>query len=189
MPNEPPSGAAPASESGGEIVRTANANLASDAAAHLRGSGCTIQGFRGDSQEIRRQADLLIKWARERGVVLPSTCTDGLRAQPTGSAEHTVFHRASDNRAVKCTIAGSFGVTPDPKGEQQAATPLFYLTRILLTNRVFPESDLRVEGIMIVPSRILFENETASIVISQPWISAANTGAPNPSPKQIEEFM
>ena len=58
-----------------------------------------------------------------------------------------MFYRACDNRAVKRTYPGTFGVTPDPKGEQRAATPLFYLLRLGLMNGVFG-SDLRLEGIV-----------------------------------------
>jgi hypothetical protein len=106
------------------------------------------------------------------------------------SAEHEVFYRPSDNRAVKRTYSGTFGVTPDRKGDQTAATPLFYLRRLILFNSVF-DSDIRLEGILLGGQTLIIgaTGEQVSVVVSQPWIRAADPKRPDPTPLQIEEFM
>src|SRR5438445_12492465 len=105
------------------------------------------------------------------------------------TAEHQVFYRESDNRAVKLTHPGTFGVTPDPKGAQRAATPLFYLHRLALMNRVF-KSNLRLEGILLEKSLIIgIAGEQPSAAISQPWIRPADPQHPHPSEREIADFM
>jgi len=171
-------------------LRKEDGNLAEAAIAHLRRSGNPGTIFNGGSEEIDRQAIELADWARRCDALLPETWTDALKRVKSDGAEHDVFHRAYDNRAVKCTRPGTFGVTPDAKGNQRAATPAFYLQRIVLTNRVFPNSDFVVEGITIKKSLILFaKSDAPSIVISQPWINAADPLDSTPSEGQIADFM
>jgi hypothetical protein len=72
---------------------------------------------------------------------------------------------------------------------QRAATPLFYLRRLELMNRVF-RSDLRLEGIVLRRSLLIgAQGEQPSVVVSQPWIRAADPNHPHPSPEEISEFM
>jgi hypothetical protein len=105
------------------------------------------------------------------------------------TAEHEVFYRASDNRAVKRTHAGTFGVTNEPKGKQHHATPLFYLRRLELMNRIF-NADLRLEGIVLGKSLIIgAQGEKPCMVISQPWYRAADPTNPHPSETEITTFM
>lgn len=143
--------------------------LAEDAAAYIGGSSDTFQGFDSSPEEIHRQTARLIEWASRNDVVLSGSYTEGLERQEGATAEHEVFYRSSDNRAVKRTYAGTFGVTNAQKGEQRHATPLFYLRRLQLMNREF-NSDLRLEGITLRKSLILFATgDHPCMVISQPW--------------------
>jgi hypothetical protein len=105
------------------------------------------------------------------------------------SAEHEIFFRESDNRVVKRTYSGTFGITDDPKGKQRHATPMFYLRRLELMNQVLG-SDLRLEGIYLGKSLLLGQQgEQPSMVISQPWIRAVNPLQPHPTETEIREFM
>lgn len=171
------------------MATTTHGSLATDAAAHLRRSGHTIKGVSGDSQEIDRQTVCLIEWARNKNVILTEAHTAGLKRHGGTTAEHEVFYRASDNRAVKLTYSGTFGVTPDPKGLQQAATPLFYLLRLELMNQIFG-SDFKLEGIMFGKPLLLWvKSEQPRMVVSQPWIRAANPNFPHPSKTELSQFM
>ncbi len=164
-------------------------SLATDAAAYLAGSGHTIQSVSGNSQEIDDQADSLVKWAQHKNLIISEAHTAGLKKHGGTTAEHEVFYRETDNRAVKLTYPGTFGVTPDPKGMQQAATPLFYLLRLELMNKTFG-SDFRLEGITFGKSLLIgVKNELARMVVSQPWIRAANPNSPHPSPIELADFM
>lgn len=176
-------------DSRAEVAGTPHGITAADAAAYLERSGAAVEGLSGISEEIDRQAACLIRWAKAKGLILPASYTSGLLRHQSTTAEHEVFYRASDNRAVKCTYAGTFGVTPDPKGAQRAATPLFYLSRIELMNLVF-RSDLRFEGVMLGKSLLIgARGEQASIVVSQPWIPQGEPGRPHPSTEEVDEFM
>ena len=171
------------------MATATHGSLAENAAAYLRRSGHTDEGSSGDSQEIDRQAARLIQWAQEKNVILPDSYTSGFEKFEATTAEHEVFYRPSDNRAVKLTHAGSFGATPAPKGEQQAATPLFYLCRLGLMNEFFL-SDLRLEGVILAKSLILFAQGTQPrLVVSQPWIQADNLKYPYPTNEEITAFM
>ena len=177
------------SNPGSGLAGEAHGDLAADAAAYLERSGYTLQSFGGDSQEIERQAASLIAWAREKGCILPPDCTAGLPKQASTTAEHQVFYRAADKRALKVTYPGTFGATPDPKGAQRGATPLFYLYRLALMNRVF-NSGLRLEGVTFGKSLVIgLSGDQPSMVTSQPWIRPANAERPHPTSREITQFM
>ncbi len=171
------------------MASTTNASLAEDAAAYLGRSSDALQGFGSNPTEIDRQSICLIEWASKNNAVLSDSYTSGLERQAGTTAEHEVFYRASDNRAIKRTHAGTFGVADGKKGEQGPATPMFYLRRLQLMNREF-DSDLRFEGIILKKSLILFATgEHPCMVISQPWHRPANKNFPHPSGVEIKEFM
>lgn len=164
-------------------------DLAADAATYLRRRGHTAAGVGGTSEEIDRQAICLTEWARQRNAVLTDAHISGLKKHDDITAEHEVYFRASDNRAVKCTYPGTFGITPEPKGVQKAATPAFYLRRLELMNLVFA-SDLRLEGIAFGRSLLLgAHGDHPRMVISQPWIRPDDVSRPHPSNLEIAEFM
>ncbi len=171
------------------MVSTTHGNLAEDAAAHLAKSASATESLSGDPKEIDRQATCLVEWARKRNVILTDAHTADLERHQSTTAEHETFYRASDNRAVKRTYPGTFGVTNDPKGKQHHATPLFYLRRLGLMNYVF-RSDLRLEGIAFGKSPFIGEQgERPCAVISQPWIDAVDENNPHPSKAEIATFM
>jgi hypothetical protein len=182
---------APAQEAnpGPGLADQAHGDLAADAAAHLERSGYSLQGISGAPQDVERQAACLTAWAQARGLVLTADYTAHLFRHNSSTAEHQVFYRESDKRAVKLTHPGTFGVTPDPKGAQRAATPLFYLHRLMLMNRVFG-AGLRLEGITLAKSLIIgVTGDQPSIAISQPWIRPADPQRPHPTNPEIAQFM
>jgi hypothetical protein len=171
------------------MANPTNAGLIEQAAAYLGRSSDSFQGFGSDQKEIDRQSTCLIEWALKNKVVLSDSYTSSLERQEGITAEHEVFYRSSDNRAVKRTHAGTFGICMTPKGEQGHATPLFYLRRLQLMNREFL-SDLRFEGIMLTKSLLLFATgRHPCMVISEPWHRSANPFDPHPSMNEVKEFM
>ncbi|MBI5772398.1 MAG: hypothetical protein HZA89_01475 [Verrucomicrobia bacterium] len=166
-----------------------DADLASDAAAFIGGSRASDAGLRSGTPEIDHQACRLVEWAQRCGLILPDSFFTGLQQHPATTAEHEVFHRPSDNRAIKRSYPGTFGVTPDAKGQQMAATPLFYLHRLAAMNRVF-NADLRLEGVAFgQPFIIGQQGLQPSVVISQPWIRAEDPVNPHPTEQEIGQFM
>ena len=166
-----------------------NGGLAKDAITHLGSCGYALPGIRGTPEEIDEQGSCLVEWAVIRGLLLPEAYTAGLTKYPGTSAEHQVYFRPTDDRVVKRTYPGTFGVTPDVKGHQTHATPLFYLRRLELMNHVFA-SDIRLEGVMMGKSMIIgAAADLPCVVVSQPWIHPATPASPHPSVNQIQDFM
>ena len=172
------------------MATTTHGSLAADAATHLAKSASTVESLSGSQKEIRRQADRLVEWARERSVLLTDTYTADLEKRGYETSEHEVFLRTSDNRVVKCTYPGSFGYANDgPDGKQRAATPLFYLHRLELMNQVFGD-DLRLEGVAFgKPRSGSEEDKRPYIVISQSLVEAVDEKSPCPSEQDVENFM
>ncbi len=70
-----------------------------------------------------------------------------------------------------------------------AATPLFYLRRLIAMNGVF-NADIRLEGIWFGPTLIVGRPGLhPAVVTSQPWVRAANAGNPHPTESEIRELM
>jgi hypothetical protein len=162
------------------MAGTTDGGLAEEAAAHIAGNTDAVQSVDGSPKEIDRQSGLLVGWAY----------FESLNIIGDSTAEHVVYYRERDNRAVKRTHAGTFGVTPGPKGEQRGATPLFYLRRLLLMNRVF-DSMMRFEGVLFAKSKLIGRTDDfyPCMVISQPWHHPASVENPHPSIPEIKEFM
>ena len=166
------------------MANTTNGCLTASAVAYLRAGGYTNVGIDCDTQEIGRQSDCIVKWAESDKAMLTMECCAGLKKYGYATAEHEVYHRVSDNRALKITYAGCFGVTPEPKGVQKAATPTFYLRRIQLMNEVF-RSDIRLEGLIMRKSLLIGAiGDQPSFVISQPWWTG-----PHPNEQEVLDFM
>jgi hypothetical protein len=137
------------------------------------------------AEALSRQGALLVEWARASNLILDPAALSGLRMVSQSTAEHTVRYRAADDRAVKVTLPGAFGVMPNALGAPQAATPLEYLDRIRLMNRVF-DADLRLEGVVLQPSNLIgVSGSQPSLVVSQPWITAPDPRQPLPTMAEI----
>lgn len=172
------------------MANTTDGCLAEDAASYIGGNTDPVQRLDVSATEIDRQSGLLVAWALKNKGLLPVTYFLDLTQLGNATAEHVVYSRQSDNRAIKRTHAGTFGVTPDVKGKQTGATPLFYLRRILLMNRVF-DSRIQFEGVFHAKSYLIGKTDDLypCIVISQPWYRAATAANPHPSLSEIKEFM
>lgn len=170
------------------MPNTTHESLAAEAAAYLAKSASAMEGFSGSEKEIRRQADCLLKWARERGVFLTDAHTSGLEKREFETTEHEVYYRDFDKRVVKFTYAGSFGIAHGPNGKPRRATPLFYLRRMELMNQEFP-TDWRLEGISLRTPRYGGKEPRPSIVTSQSWVDAVDENSAHPSDQQIANMM
>ncbi len=176
-------------DSGSGLAGASDADLAANAIAFLRRGAAADAGLSGTPAEIERQARRLVEWARQNGLLLAEEFCDGLERYPYATAEHEVFHRTVDDCAIKRTYPGTFGVTPHNKGHQTAATPQFYLRRLQWMNEVFG-AGLRLEGVSFGQSLLIGQKgKQPSIVVSQPWIQAADPDRPHPSEAEIEMFM
>ena len=174
------------------MANKANESLAAKAAAYLRESTGALGCVNGIQQDIQREADLLVAWARERGILLNGSHTDGLTRIERDTTEHVVYLRRSDLRVIKCTKPGRFGYAHGPKGKRarfSEATPLFYLQRLELMNQEFP-TDLRLEGIALdKPNFGDKETLRPYIVTSQRFIEPADQKYPHPSQHEIDALM
>ena len=122
-------------------------------------------------------------WAQERCVLLAEDYFVGLEKYEKETTEHEVFYRRSDERAVKRTRPGRYGLAVGSQGKHRAATPSLYFERLQLMNQVF-STDVGLEGIYI-----LRDSPEPSIVTSQNWIQARDEKAPYPSEQEISAFM
>jgi hypothetical protein len=168
------------------MVNRTNGSLAAEAAAHLANSPETMGCVCGFQEDIRKQANALVKWARQQGCLLPDAPTSGLELYKEPSTEHSVYFRQPrGGRVIKCTKPGKFGYAHGPKEKRTRmceATPLFYLQRVELMNAVFG-SDLLLEGV------VLDGGLNPYIVVSQSYIETADEKRPHPTESEIAEFM
>ena len=163
------------------------------AAAHLAGSAGAGGGF-GALAATAVQERQLREWAEKTGRLISEEVW--LQHEPvcSSSAEHEVRFRAEDDRAIKKTHAGSYGFIPrleDGHWKQSPASPLEYLRRCLLQNILFCD-DIRLEGVCISSGPSLIIGQPAggiSLIISQPWIRAADRQEPHPTEADIAAQM
>ena len=133
-------------------------------------------------------------WAEKTGHLIRDAEWALLKPVSAATAEHEVRYRAADHRAVKRTWPGTFGFIPGKSGGNwmpKPASPREYLQRQALQNEFFMD-DIRLEGVMLSdgPSMIIGQAPGGiSLVISQPWLDAANPSQPHPKETQIAEFM
>jgi hypothetical protein len=170
-------------------------SLAAEATAYLENSAGAVGGFNGIQQEIRRQADCLLEWARNRGVFLTDSYTAGLEKYDRNTTEHVVYFGEPGSRVIKCTKCtkpARFGWGHGSNGKYGnhcPATPWFYLQRLELMNQEFP-TDLRLEGIGLgKPDFGNDEDLSPYIVTSQLYIEIADKKSPHPSEAEVERFM
>ncbi len=174
------------------MANTTHESLAAEAAAHLASSAGAVGCFNGIQQKIREQADCLLEWARERGLLLadffPADLENPVKYQGV-TGEHAVYFGAPDNRVIKCTKPGRFGWGHGVNAKHCPATPWFYLQRVELMNLVFA-TDFRLEGIAL--GRPDSEDGGALrpyIVTSQSFIERIDEKHEHPSEREIEGFM
>ena len=114
----------------------------------------------GSEWEINsHQWGLFISWAYHRGVALPATTAP----ERAGGREHDLLFDAAHGRWLKFTRPFAAGYTVELAGarfERRPATPLAYLRRWRLANRLFGD-DARLAGLSCL-------GRTQRLVISQP---------------------
>jgi hypothetical protein len=110
------------------------------------------------------------------------------------TSEHEVRFRQSDQRVVKRTWNGTFGMTPVPSADEWVpamGTPLQYLQRFAALSQLF-DDDLRFEGIILSDRESQLVDAVpggCSMVISQQWLVAADLDDPTPSLEEIADYM
>jgi hypothetical protein len=140
------------------------------------------------------EAKFLQSWIEDRGCLIPEHDWLALPSISRQTAEHEVRFRESDHRAVKRTWPGTFGFTPRFESGTWIARPAWpaeYLKRFALQNMLFGDS-VRLEGGMISeePSLVLGQASGGlSLVISQPWLDAANPLSPHPSEAELRPYL
>ena len=163
--------------------------LGEQAAALLGESDATGESLGGMEAQNR-----LRRWAETSGHVVPELDWLLLRLVSAATAEHEVRYRQSDHRAVKRTWPGTFGFIPglvDGQWKPCPATPAEYLLRQRLQNELF-QDDIHLEGVMVSdgPSMIIGQPAGGiSLVISQPWLDAADPASPHPTEEQIAPYL
>ncbi len=134
------------------------------------------------------------RWAEEAGCLIAEVDWRVHSLISAATAEHEVRYRATDHRAVKRTWPGTFGFVPEYAGGRwapRAATPQEYLLRQRLQNDLF-QDDIRLEGVMLSDGPSLVIGQPAggiSLVISQPWLEAADPARPHPTETEIAAFL
>jgi hypothetical protein len=168
------------------MAKETHGSLATQAAAHLANSEGAMGCVCGVQADIRKQAAILVEWARDKGCLFPEPPILGLELYAEPSTEHTVyFQQPRGGRVIKCTKPGKFGYAHGPKGNRPRmcdATPLFHLQRIELMNAVFG-SDLCLEGI------VLEADLPPYAVVSQGYVEPADKKYPHPTEIEIAAFM
>ncbi len=109
------------------------------------------------SQRIRQEAESVVSWARESGLLLDSQRFGRLAArypQLGGQSEHTVFHVQSQHRVIKFTLPPNFGA------QGEAAV---YLRNLEAANRLFGD-DILLHG-------VLQTKLGPALVTSQPFVA------------------
>lgn len=156
-------------------IRTTSPSALESAAAFLGGTGVTVSPELGgfDRELVRgEQRERLTRWADQRGLL--TTADSGQEAYRRllhasdwiSGNEHSVVVAPEEARVFKLTHTDRFGKAyPRVAGlaVYREATPLEYLTRLLLCNQAFGD-DLRLEQVL------LDEHRAVRIVTSQPII-------------------
>jgi len=162
-----------------------------DACACVGGSDATVEGGgEGGQSKAGRQSQRLIEWATRRGLLVPDSAFDAPKKLPEVTAEHEVFYRADDGRIVKRTYAGTCGMSEGEPGSGET-TPLFYFNRIVLMNREFG-TDVRLEGVWMgdgVLTGWRGHGKQPAIVTSQAWIRGADLDNPNPTSREVQDYL
>jgi hypothetical protein len=101
---------------------------------------------------MEREWTHLKRWARDRGMILPSDLTE---PEPSESAEHDVTFRTGERRWWKYTKPNHAGLGVTWEGEATPyvhnASPLEYLDRLRAANLLLAD-DIRLEGLWRNPA-------------------------------------
>jgi hypothetical protein len=160
-----------------------------EAATALEQSLGSGQGFGGVEE-----AAFLERWFGQQGRLIAQSTWDSFELIANQTAEHEVRYREFDGRAIKRTWPGTFGFVPSFNGKLWvpiAATPRAYLTRMALQNELFAD-EIDLEGGMTSeePSMIIGAPKGGfSLVISQPWIEAADARQPHPEESEVCSYL
>jgi hypothetical protein len=160
-----------------------------EAAKALVGAGASPGGSLAEDQVQR-----LIRWAEEHDLLISESDFEALPLVCDETGEHEVRYRESDRRLIKKTWPGTFGMVPEwsrAGWRPAAATPLDYLDRFRIHNRLF-QDDVNLEGIIISAKPVALVGVVpggVSIVISQRWLVAADADNPLPSIEEVADFM
>lgn len=136
----------------------------------------------------------LLGFAKKTGSLISDQVWLSHRLVTGHTAEHEVRFRSADRRALKRTWPGTFGYIPRLEAgtwKPVPALPSEYLTRLALQNALFADS-IELEGFMISsgPSMVIgAPSGGLSLVISQPWLEAADNAKQFPSEEQIRTLM
>lgn len=147
------------------------------------------EGFGGVEEE-----SFLKHWLADNAFLVSEEEWGSLRPYSSNTSEHEVRYRIADHRAVKRTWPGTFGNLPtlvDGHWHPSPATPREYLHRWALQNELFGD-EVRLEGGMLSsgPSMILgMPPDGLSLVISQPWLDAADLRDPHPREFEIAAHL
>lgn len=148
----------------------------------------------GSGVGAMEEESILRDWSQANGHLIPAEEWEVLASISKQTSEHEVRYRAADHRAIKRTWPGMFGFVPK-RGSAgwmpQPATPGEYLIRQALQNELFGD-DIRLEGAMIEsgPSMLVgVPSGGLSLVVSQPWLDAADPNQPHPSERQIATYL
>lgn len=140
------------------------------------------------------EQSLLRGWAEAEGCLIAPALWESWRLVSNRTLEHEVRFRPEDRRAVKRTWPGTFGFVPAWNGSiwvPRPATAREYLHRQHLQNCLFAD-EIRLEGAMIGTGPSMLIGQAAgglSLVISQPWLEAADTRRQFPSETEIHDLL
>ncbi len=148
----------------------------------------------GEGLGAMEEESILQRWAEESGCLIPLSDLAPHRVVSNQTSEHEVRYRESDHRAVKRTWPGMFGFVPT-KGAAgwmpSPAKPSEYLLRQALQNELFGD-EIRLEGAILDQGQSMIMGRASaglSLVISQPWLDAADPSEPHPTDHQVRNYL
>ncbi len=150
--------------------------------------------LRPDRAGAAVEEQTLHRIAQETGRLIREPDWQSHKLVSSQTAEHQSRFRASDFRAVKKTWPGTYGFNPcnvSGNWKSAPATPSEYLTRMVLQNELFADA-IELEGCMSSsgPSLIIGAPPGGlSLVISQPWLEAADNAHQFPSQDEIKALI
>jgi hypothetical protein len=172
-----------------------NAKAFAAAADFIReGIGADANGASWDDLAKKEQLQVVRLTAAGLAVNVAEGDLDSLPVLSADTSEHKVLMPLIGTRVTKVTWPGVYGQIPFGKGgilDRRNALPSEYLYRQALQIEIFA-SDIRFEGISVSSKPSIIIGAPAgepSFVISQGFVTAANSDSPTPSDESIAAFM